>query len=191
MDAQARIALSKFLSFVLRHRPEAAGVELDPNGWVAIDDLLAGAARVGRSFSRAELLEVVATNAKRRFAISDDGVRIRASQGHSVEVDLAYERAEPPAVLFHGTVARSLDPIRETGLYKMSRHHVHLSADAATAAAVGSRRGKAIVLRVAAGAMHRAGHAFFRAANGVWLTDHVPPEYLELPVAPTKKSSGD
>jgi len=179
VDERQRTSTSKFLSWVLRHQPAAIGLVLDEQGWVAIDALLAAAAAHGRAITRAVLDEVVATNPKRRFAISDDGTRIRASQGHSVEVELGYQPAEPPEWLFHGTVDRVLDAIRAGGLSKMSRHHVHLSPDEATARTVGSRRGRPVILRVAAGRMHRDGHAFFRSANGVWLTDHVPPEYLE------------
>ena len=123
--------------------------------------------------------EVVATNPKRRFAVADDGTRIRANQGHSVDVELGYDEVAPPEVLFHGTVARSVGAIRTKGLLKMSRHHVHLSVDEATATAVGGRRGRPVILRVRAGDMHRAGHVFYVSDNGVWLTDHVPPEYVE------------
>jgi putative RNA 2'-phosphotransferase len=129
-----------------------------------------------------ELIEaVVATSAKQRFAISEDGRRIRASQGHSVPVDLGYAPAEPPELLFHGTPRSSLPAIRAEGLQKRDRHHVHLSPDVATARTVGARRGAPVVLTIAAGRMHRDGHVFLRSANGVWLTDHVPPAYIELP----------
>jgi putative RNA 2'-phosphotransferase len=119
------------------------------------------------------------TNPKGRFALSEDGTRIRASQGHSVEVELGYQPAVPPEVLYHGTVAAALAPIEEQGLLKMRRHHVHLSADVDTARAVGGRRGRPVVLRVRAGEMHRQGHTFYLSQNGVWLTDHVPPGFLE------------
>ena len=129
-----------------------------------------------------DLIEaVVATSAKQRFAISDDGRRIRASQGHSVPVELGYEPAEPPELLFHCTVGGSLSSIRAEGLLKRNRHHVHLSRDAQAAREVGARRGKPVVLRIAAGRMHRDGHVFFLSANGVWLTERVPPAYIELP----------
>ena len=182
MDRAARTRLSKFLSFVLRHRPGAIGLELDEHGWVEVDTLLARCRTRGRTIVRSELDEVVARCAKQRFAVSDDGARIRASQGHSVPVDLDYQPAEPPETLFHGTVAASLDAIHAGGLQRMKRHHVHLSADAETAVNVGARRGSAIVLRVRAGAMSSDGYVFFVSANGVWLTEHVPVEYLEFPV---------
>lgn len=175
------VRTSKFLSLVLRHRPDRIGVSLDPAGWIEIDALLAACARHGVAISRAELAAVVATNDKQRFAISDDGARIRASQGHSVDVELGYEPATPPEVLFHGTIAAALPAIRADGLRPMSRHAVHLSADTATASRVGGRRGSPVVLRVRAGEMARAGHAFSVSANGVWLTDHVPAAFLEIP----------
>jgi putative RNA 2'-phosphotransferase len=169
---------SKFLSYVLRHGPDSIGLTLDENGWASIDDLLAKAAASGRAIDRATLLEVVATSDKKRFTLSPDGIRIRAAQGHSVAVALGLEPAFPPDTLYHGTATRFLEAIRAQGLKPGERQQVHLSADAATARAVGARHGKPVVLRVAAGAMHEAGMAFFRADNGVWLTDHVPAQFL-------------
>ncbi len=125
--------------------------------------------------------EVVATSPKRRFAISEDGLRMRANQGHSTEVELGYRAATPPEILFHGTIATSLESIRAGGLERMQRHHVHLSPDRETARLVGARRGKPVVLRIWSGRMHRDGHSFFLSANGVWLTAAVPPTYIELP----------
>jgi putative RNA 2'-phosphotransferase len=170
------VALSKFLGYVLRHRPDAAGIELGPGGWVPIDQLLAGLARAGRPIDRARLETVVAGGDKRRYEI--DGDRIRAAQGHSQPVDLQLEPQQPPDVLYHGTVARFLPSILEHGLRPGQRTHVHLSADVATARTVGARRGEPVVLRVDAGGMHAAGQAFFRATNGVWLTERVPPTRL-------------
>jgi putative RNA 2'-phosphotransferase len=181
MERKSLTHLSKFLSLVLRHDPKAIGIVLDQHGWVAIDDLLSKCQLHGTPISRDVLEEIVATSPKRRFAISEDGRRVRANQGHSVEVDLGYEPKQPPEVLFHGTVAGRLSSIRSEGLRKMDRHHVHLSADEATARAVGMRRGTPIVLRIAAAAMHAEGHVFYLSANGVWLTDQVPPQYIELP----------
>lgn len=172
------VRVSKFLSLVLRHHPERAGIVLDEAGWVSVDDLLAGCARCGMVLDRRRLEEIVRDSDKQRFALSEDGTRIRASQGHSVQVALGYVPKEPPEELFHGTVDRFLGSIREKGLVRGSRHHVHLSADRATAQKVGQRRGRAVVLRVRAGAMHRDGHAFYVSDNGVWLTDQVPPAYL-------------
>ncbi|WP_418961417.1 RNA 2'-phosphotransferase [Streptomyces tritici] len=179
MDERRTVKVSKYLSKHLRHQPERIGLVLDAQGWTEIDALLSAAAEHGFRITRAELDHVVATNDKKRFAI--EGTRIRASQGHTVEVDLDLPAAEPPAYLYHGTVARFLDAIRAEGLRPMARHHVHLSADRETATRVGARRGRPVVLSVDAGAMHRAGHVFRLSANGVWLTDAVPPEYLRFP----------
>ena len=175
------ISTSKFLSLVLRHRPETIDLELDPQGWVTIDELLAAARRAGRPISRELLTRVVRENDKRRFAISDDQLRIRASQGHSVDVDLGLDSVEPPGELFHGTVKKFLRSIRQQGLKPRSRQHVHLSPDVETATAVGNRRGEAIILIVASGRMHAEGFAFYLSANGVWLTDHVPSGYIRFP----------
>jgi putative RNA 2'-phosphotransferase len=174
------VRISKFLSLILRHKPEELGLELDAAGWVPVNDLLEAAAFRGVKFSREQLDEVVRTNDKKRFAFSADGRMIRANQGHSVEIDLGYEPVAPPPVLYHGTVERFLPSIREQGLIKGNRHHVHLSPDAETAVAVGKRRGKPVVLKVSSGQMQADGFAFYLSANGVWLTDHVPAKYLDL-----------
>ncbi|MFD4724830.1 RNA 2'-phosphotransferase [Streptomyces seoulensis] len=179
MDDRRTVKVSKYLSKHLRHQPERIGLTLDPAGWVEIDALLAAAAAHGFPVTRAELDHVVAVNDKRRFAV--EGGRIRASQGHTVEVALGLPPATPPPYLYHGTVARSLDAIRTEGLRPMDRHDVHLSADRETATRVGARRGRPVVLAVDAGAMHRDGHVFHLSANGVWLTDTVPPHYLRFP----------
>ncbi len=176
---------SKFLSYVLRHRPESIGLELDAAGWVRVDELLAACRRHNRSISRAELEEVVRTNDKRRFSFSPDGLDIRANQGHSVSIDLGLDPVAPPELLYHGTVARFLDSIRREGLVRGKRHHVHLSADEPTARRVGRRRGEPVVLVVESGRMHADGHVFHRAANGVWLTESVPPPYLRFPEEPS------
>ena len=175
------VRLSKFLSLVLRHEPERIGISLDPQGWVAVDDLLAAAARAGKPITREQLDSVVATNDKKRFAFSPDGSHIRASQGHSIEIDLGLPPVVPPERLFHGTATRFLDAIRAEGLRSQSRQHVHLSPDEETAVKVGQRHGKPVVLVVLAGAMHREGHLFYRSDNGVWLTETVPAGYLEIP----------
>jgi putative RNA 2'-phosphotransferase len=175
-----QIRISKFLSLVLRHEPAKAGLALDAAGWVEVDELLRGCASAGVAFSREELKQVVAQNDKQRFAFSEDRRRIRANQGHSVEVALDYAPAAPPDVLFHGTADRFLASIRAQGLVKAQRHHVHLSADRAVAVEVGKRHGRPVVICVAAVAMHGAGHAFFRSANGVWLTDRVPAQFLSI-----------
>ncbi|MFJ3335525.1 RNA 2'-phosphotransferase [Streptomyces sp. NPDC086766] len=179
MDERRTVTVSKYLSKHLRHQPERIGLVPDAAGWVEIDVLIAAAGAHGLPFTREELDHVVAVNDKRRFAI--EGTRIRASQGHSIEVTLGLPPATPPPHLFHGTVARHLDAIRAEGLRPMSRHDVHLSADRETATRVGARRGRPVVLSVDAAAMHRDGHVFHVSANGVWLTRAVPPRYLRLP----------
>ncbi|ATQ44848.1 RNA 2'-phosphotransferase [Caulobacter mirabilis] len=169
--------LSKTLSYWLRHRPDAGGLTLDAQGWASTDALLSALGREhGADFDR--LLTVVETNDKQRFEFSPDLEHIRARQGHSIDVELALEPTAPPAQLFHGTVDRFLDAIREGGLKKMRRHHVHLSPDVATAERVGARRGKPVILVVDAARMAADGHLFFVAGNGVWLTDAVPPDYI-------------
>ncbi|MFO0574829.1 MAG: RNA 2'-phosphotransferase [Polyangia bacterium] len=174
-----RSAQSRFLSLVLRHRPEAIGLRLDAQGWVAVDELLAALAALGRPMTRAALEALVRDSDKQRFALRGD--RIRANQGHSIAVDLGLAPEVPPAVLYHGTIARVLPSIRREGLIKGSRTHVHLSADRETALKVGARRGAPVLLRVDAAALHAAGHAFFLSENGVWLVDAVPPRFLTFP----------
>ncbi len=170
------VAVSKRLSYVLRHDPASIGISLDAAGWVQVDRLLEGLRRHGLALTRAELEQVVERNDKRRFAL--DGDRIRANQGHSVPVDLGLAPMTPPAALFHGTARAHLPSIVEHGLRPGRRHDVHLSVDEATARRVGARHGAPAVLLVDAAAMHRAGHEFRRSANGVWLTAAVPAGYL-------------
>ncbi|WP_399940943.1 RNA 2'-phosphotransferase [Streptomyces sp. BBFR25] len=179
MQQERSVKVSKYLSKHLRHQPERIGLTLDEGGWAEIDTLIAAAAAHGFRFTREELDHVVATNDKRRFAV--EGTRIRASQGHSVDVDLQLPSAAPPPYLYHGTVARRLEAIRAEGLRPMNRHAVHLSPDRETATRVGARRGRPVVLPVDAAAMHRDGHVFHVSANGVWLTQHVPSRYLRFP----------
>lgn len=181
MDPKRQKRLSKFLSLVLRHQPESFGIELDDGGWTPINELIAKAQRQGTRFSEEELRRVVAESDKQRFAISQEGLRIRANQGHSVSVDLSLEPITPPEVLYHGTVAKFLPSIREKGLIKGRRHHVHLSPDRETAAKVGGRRGKPVILEVDSAAIHAEGSEFYLSANGVWLTDHVPPAFIRFP----------
>ena len=175
------LKLSKFLSLVLRHEPERLGLTLDSAGWVSVDELLAAISRQKTPITRERLEHIVATSEKKRFAFDESGTKIRASQGHSVEVELGYEPQVPPEILFHGTAEKFLPSIRTQGLLKGERHHVHLSGDEATARQVGSRRGSPVILTIKAGAMYRAGHQFFRSANGVWLVDQVPASDLEFP----------
>jgi putative RNA 2'-phosphotransferase len=169
---------SRFLSLILRHKPEEIGLTLDPQGWADIDTLLSKMKAAGKPFSRDALMEFVASNEKKRFTLSDDGTRIRAAQGHSVPVDLGLTEKTPPEVLYHGTATKTLDAIMRDGLTPQSRQQVHLSADTQTAIAVGQRHGKPVVLSIAAGAMSMNGMTFYQADNGVWLTDQVPTAYI-------------
>jgi putative RNA 2'-phosphotransferase len=178
MDNARRVKISKYLSKHLRHEPQRLGLELAPGGWVLVETLLTACARHRFPVSREELDEVVATNEKQRFAFDPSGTLIRANQGHSVEVDLQLEATPPPALLYHGTGEKTADVIRRTGLQKMARHHVHLSIDIPAATKVGARHGPPVIFAVDAAAMHQAGHLVYCSANGVWLTDEVPPQYL-------------
>jgi putative RNA 2'-phosphotransferase len=175
------VKYSKFLSLILRHQPEIIGLSLDENGWAEVSQLIELANKQGTALTPELLEEVVATNDKKRFAFNADKSRIRASQGHSIAVDLALVPQQPPAYLFHGTATRFLDSIRDRGLLPGSRQHVHLSEDESIAKNVGQRHGKPIVLKVRSGEMAQAGTSFFLSDNGVWLTDNVPSQYLDFP----------
>ena len=175
------VRASKFLSLVLRHKPEEIGLVLDQNGWADIDELVAKAGTRGVPLTRELIAEVVATSDKQRFAIDAGGQRIRANQGHSVEIDLGLQPQAPPDTLFHGTGEKSVAAIRAEGLKAGQRQHVHLSRDEETAVKVGSRHGRPVVLRIAAGRMHEQGHAFFLSTNGVWLTDCVLSQFIQFP----------
>lgn len=181
MASRSHVQISKFLSLVLRHSPERIGLQLDSGGWASVPELLQACRSHGFPLSEEELRTVVQENDKQRFVFSPHGHCIRASQGHSLPVELGYEPATPPEVLYHGTTERFLPSIRTAGLLRGRRQHVHLSGDVKTARLVGRRRGKPLVLQVQAGCMHREGQAFHHAPNGVWLTEHVPASYLIFP----------
>ena len=171
--------VSKFLSLVLRHKPEVVGVKLDPNGWVDVDKLLDGCIKVGKNIDRAMLERTVVENDKMRFTFNADMTKIRANQGHSQQVDVELEELEPPLTLYHGTLERNWRSIREQGLLKMERLYVHLSVDEETARNVAERRvGAPMLLKIDSGLMARDGFKFYRSLNGVWLTDHVPIKYI-------------
>jgi putative RNA 2'-phosphotransferase len=172
--------ISKFLSLVLRHQPQLIGITLDDQGWVNVDELLKQANSNGQVLTHEILNHVVETNAKKRFAFDDKKQKIRASQGHSVEVELGYRPQTPPQVLYHGTGDKSVSSILNSGLEKRSRQHVHLSDNLETAVKVGQRHGKPVVFNVQAGKMHQQGYLFYLSENGVWLTDIVPSEFLKL-----------
>lgn len=171
---------SKFLSLVLRHSPETIGIRLDEQGWVEIDLLLSKMASAGHPTSREFLEEVVRTSDKQRFAISEDGQKIRANQGHSVTIDLGLTPETPPDLLLHGTGQDNLESILAQGLHSGARQHVHLSVDPVIAKKVGTRHGKPVILEIDAQGMVEAGHVFYLSANSVWLTDCVPPQFIRL-----------
>jgi putative RNA 2'-phosphotransferase len=174
------VQLSKKLSYWLRHKPGAGGVSLDGSGWADVRAVLMAFEHSGLACDLDRLRQVVASNDKQRFELSEDRARIRARQGHSVPIAHEWPRVSPPDLLFHGTTTPFLPAIQAQGLKRMRRHHVHLSGDLHTARLVGARRGDPVVLSVGAAAMSARGLPFYLTANGVWLTDHVPPEYLAL-----------
>ena len=171
--------ISKLLSLVLRHKPETISIVLDENGWTNVNVLLEKMSAEGVRLDREELNFIVATNSKKRFAFNDTGDKIRASQGHSIDVELNYEPAAPPEILYHGTASHNVNSILSIGLEKRNRQHVHLSKDVTTALTVGQRHGKPIIFEVRTGQMHEDGFIFYLSENGVWLTDNVPAKYLQ------------
>jgi putative RNA 2'-phosphotransferase len=184
VDPKRTVRISKLLSYGLRHAPEKVGLELDAAGWADVPGLLRALAGLGEVVTLDDLELLVRTSDKQRFSLSPDRARIRANQGHSIAVDLGLVPREPPDRLYHGTVRRFLEGIRSSGLQRGSRSHVHLSVDEETAEKVAARRkGQAVLLKVRAAAMHADGHVFYRSDNGVWLTEHVPPRYIDYPAA--------
>lgn len=172
------IRISKVLSYHLRHHPDQLGLQLQQGGWVDVDDLLSALLKAGFLIDRATLKRVVLNNDKQRFSFDENELRIRANQGHSVQVDLELQPTRPPEVLYHGTPKSSVPSILMEGLKPMKRHHVHLSHDRETAQKVGARRGKPEVLEISAHSMFSLGYSFYISANGVWLTPHVPREFI-------------
>lgn len=183
MSNDTIVKKSKWLSKHLRHAPEQIGLTLEPGGWIAVADLLEAAHRARFALSHEQLEIIVRDNDKQRFSFDETGLKIRANQGHSTEVDLQLKPQTPPAVLYHGTAAHRGENILRNGLQKMRRHHVHLSADTVTAHRVGSRHGKPIILEIDTAAMLADGSEFFRSDNGVWLVEAVPPQYLKLHIS--------
>ena len=171
--------ISRYMCFILRHQPEAIGIQLDPHGWARVDELIEGIARTN-VFNREMLEDIVRSDSKQRYAFNEDKTLIRANQGHSVSVDVEMERKTPPEFLYHGTGEKYVASINEKGLLHKSRLYVHLSEDETTALEVGRRHGNPVVYKVYAKEMADKGGIVYRAANGVWLTFAVPPEYLEL-----------
>ena len=171
--------LSRYLSLILRHKPEVIGIALDEHGWANVDELIAGIA-ADNEFNRETLEEIVRTDSKQRYSFNEDGTLIRANQGHSIPVDVELEEFVPPEILWHGTAEKYVEAIDEQGLVPKSRLYVHLSRDLETAVSVGKRHGRPVVYQVKAGEMHRDGYKFYLSKNGVWLTKQVPVEYLRM-----------
>ena len=180
LNKKQMVRTSKFLSLVLRHQPDAAGITVDAHGWAEVGALLRGMTDAGVPCDLQALREIVRTDEKQRYTFNEDGTKIRASQGHSFPVDLGLTQTDPPQVLWHGTATRFLADIMQEGLKPMSRQYVHLSPDAETAYRVGIRHGKPVILQVDALRMVQDGMKIYRAENGVWLTDAVPPQYLQI-----------
>ncbi len=172
------IKISKYLSMILRHRPQAAGIELDAHGWADIDELLAGMQKRYPLFDREMLEQIVARDEKQRYAFDETHARLRANQGHSIQVDVELQEKKTPDVLWHGSAGRFDHAIRREGLKPMSRLYVHLSKDIETALKVGKRHGEPVVYAVDTKAMVKDGYHFYLSANNVWLTRSVPPHYL-------------
>jgi putative RNA 2'-phosphotransferase len=180
MDPRKIKRASRKISLVLRHKPEAIGITLDENGWVSVKELLARMSANGYPMKRDDLMIIVRDNDKQRFSFSADGRKIRANQGHSIDIDLQLEPVPPPDKLYHGTATTSVEAIMKSGLKPQSRQHVHLSLNLETATAVGSRHGRPVILEVDAANMAKDGHKFYCSANGVWLTEAVPVAYLTV-----------
>lgn len=171
-------SLSRFIAYILRHKPSAGGVALDKHGWANVDELIIGVNKSGRQIDFGTLCDIVENDGKQRFAFNDDKTKIRANQGHSIEVDLQMPERAPPDILYHGTTEKYLDGIKQYGIIKKSRNFVHLSKDKETAAKVGARHGNAVVLVIDAKKMVMDGFKFYLSANGVWQTDNVPYKYI-------------
>lgn len=174
--------ISKYLSYILRHKPEDAGITLDEHGWANTYGLLAALMKKYPGFGIHELIHIVMSDEKQRYSFSEDGTKIRANQGHSIPVDLGLEAKTPPAVLYHGTATKYVESIERSGLRPKSRQYVHLSKDMDTAFDVGRRHGEPIVYMINAHKMWEEGYEFFLSENGVWLTKEVPVEYLNISV---------
>ena len=172
-------SLSKFISLILRHKPETIGIKLDSHGWANVNELIEGINRSGKNMNFKLLERVVAENDKQRFSFNEDKSKIRANQGHTRKVDVELEEKIPPKILYHGTLKSNSDSINAKGLLKMKRLYVHLSSDIETAQKVAARRrGEPIIYKINTEAMSNDGYKFFQSVNNVWLTDHVPPKYL-------------
>lgn len=178
MNEQQKKKISKFLSLILRHQPEIINLTLDKNGWANVDELKEKCSKNNMDFTLEELDEVVETNDKKRFIFNEDKTKIRANQGHSIDIDLALKTQQPPEFLYHGTAQNNVDSILEKGIEKRSRQHVHLSLDKETATKVGMRHGKPVILTIRTGKMYEDGVLFYLSENKVWLTDFIESKYI-------------
>lgn len=182
MDKNKAIQKSKLLSLVLRHQPQKIGLNLDVEGWAEVAELLEKIQKLDKEFDKEALDFVVENNDKKRFRFDETGKKIKASQGHSIQIQSDFEQVVPPNLLFHGTTSEAIPSIKKTGLQKMKRHHVHLSKDKETAVKVGQRRkGELVILKIKALDMHNEGTPFFLSDNGVWLVEEVPTSYIDFP----------
>lgn len=180
MDSRTLVKLSKFLSLVLRHKPDEIGITLDSQGWVEVEELLTKIKESGNNISFEELKYIVDTSDKKRFAFNEDFSKIRANQGHSIDIKLDFKEVIPPDFLYHGTAEKNIESILKTGINKGNRHHVHLSINKETAFKVGIRHGKAVILKIKSKEMYESGIKFYISENNVWLTDFVSKEYIDL-----------
>jgi len=180
MDKKKEVSLSKFLSLLLRHNPGAIGLELDYNGWANVDELISKSTTKGKHLGLDELKYIVKNCEKQRYTFNEDYTKIRANQGHSINIDLELKPQKPPEILFHGTADRNIKSILKNGIQKRNRQHVHLSVDIETATKVGIRHGKEVILKINSGKMHTEGFPFYLSKNNVWLTDFIDPKYIEL-----------
>ena len=170
---------SKFISLILRHKPETIGIFLDEHGWADVQEMIDGINASGSDHLDMEMLEeIVQTDEKQRYSFNEDHTLIRANQGHSIPVDVELEEKNPPALLYHGTGEKYVSAIDEQGLIPKSRLYVHLSADVPTAKKVGSRHGKPVIYTIDCAKMTAEGYKFYLSANKVWLTKTVPVKYL-------------
>lgn len=178
MTEQDKKRIGKFLSLILRHEPQKIGIELDEQGWANVKELIEKCKKHRYHFSMEDLIEIVETNDKQRYSFNEKRNKIRANQGHSIDIDLALRPVEPPEYLYHGTATRFVSSIMEQGILKGSRQYVHLSKDKETATKVGSRHGKPAILTIMSGNMYKDGILFYQSDNGVWLTDYVDVKYI-------------
>lgn len=177
-NKERRIRLGKFIAYILRHKPDAIGITLDKHGWADVTELIDGINRAGKSITNDILDEIVERDEKRRFSFNEDKTKIRANQGHSIDVDLELSELVPPDILYHGTATKYLDGIKEHGILKRNRNYVHLSINEQTATKVGARHGAPVVLKIDTARMTKDGYKFYLSANGVWLTDYVPFKFV-------------